>query len=156
MHEHADFAVYLDGEKFDFSQSQYQSSDDNPLSADTHLHDGNGSVVHKHREGITLGYFFETIGMRFDEQCFETDGGTESCADSDNPLKMYVNGELTDVYGNYEFFDLDQILITNANNADVTTQMQSLTDDACLYSETCPERGTPPTENCVGGLGSDC
>jgi hypothetical protein len=34
--------------------------------------------------------------------------------------------------------------------------MDSVSRDACIYSEKCPERGTPPAESCVGGLGTDC
>lgn len=156
VHEHADFAVYLDGKKFDFTPMKYQSSDTNPLDADAHLHDGNGSVTHKHREGITLGYFFKTIGMKFNSQCFATDDGKEYCNTGDKKLRMFVNGKLNNQFGNYEFTDLDKILITYGNGTNVDGQNTSLTDDACLYSEKCPERGTPPTENCVGGLGSEC
>ncbi|MCM2325601.1 MAG: hypothetical protein NDI94_04005 [Candidatus Woesearchaeota archaeon] len=58
--------------------------------------------------------------------------------------------------GNYEFEDLDKILITYGADTDVSAQISSITDDACLYSEKCPERGSPPTENCVGGFRTDC
>jgi hypothetical protein len=40
--------------------------------------------------------------------------------------------------------------------AGVADQISSISDLACMYSEKCPERGTPPTENCVGGLGTEC
>ena len=39
---------------------------------------------------------------------------------------------------------------------DVTAQIASVSDDSCIYSEVCPERGTPPEESCVGGLGTSC
>lgn len=156
VHEHADFAVYLDGKKFDFTPAKYQSSKENPLDPDAHLHDGNGDVTHKHREGITLGYFFKTIGMKFDNQCFATDDGRQYCNSADKKLTMYVNGKENPALGSYEFTDLDRILITYGRNTDITTQIDSISGDACLYSEKCPERGKPPTENCVGGLGTEC
>lgn len=156
VHEHADFAVYLNGEKFDFTKAKYQSSDTNPLDPDAHLHDGNGDVTHKHRKGITLGYFFDTLGMKFDNQCFTTDDGTQYCNTADKKLTMYVNGKENTQFGNYEFTDLDRILITYGDMTGVADQITSISDDACLYSEKCPERGTPPTENCVGGLGTEC
>lgn len=158
VHEHADFAVYLDGEKFDFTPGKYQSSEDNPLDADAHIHDGVSSVTHKHRKGITLGYFFESIGMTFNDKCFITDEGIEYCNTVDSKLKMYVNGIPNTQFGNYEFTDLDKILITYGNDSEseIGEQMATITDDACLYSEKCPERGKPPTENCVGGLGTEC
>ena len=157
VHEHADFKVYLNGKAFDFTPAKYQSSDDNPLDPDAHLHDGVGSVTHKHRKGITVGYFFKTIGMAFNNQCFVTENGTRYCNDDKNSLKFLVNGKPNDTYGNYEFTDLDKILISYGPKEEVvTSQINSITDDACLYSEKCPERGKPPTENCVGGLGTDC
>ncbi len=157
-HEHADFAVYLDGKKFDFKPAKYQSSEENPLAPDAHLHDGNGDVIHKHRKGITLGYFFETIGMKLDNQCFVTDNGKQYCDTANKKLKMYVNGKENSTFGNYEFTDLDRILISYGleNETIVKKQIDSVTDQACLYSEKCPERGKAPTENCVGGLGTEC
>lgn len=156
VHEHADFAVYLNGERFDFKPAKYQSSDTNPLDPDAHLHDGNSDVTHKHRKGITLGYFFDTLGMKFDNQCFATDDGKQYCNTADKKLSMYVNGKENTQFGNYEFTDLDRILITYGDMSGVADQITSVSDMACMYSEKCPERGTPPTENCVGGLGTEC
>ncbi len=158
VHEHADFKVYLNGKVFDFTQAKYQSSDTNPLDPDAHLHDGNGDVTHKHRKGITLSYFFKSIGMNFDKNCFALDTKEQLCSENDRALKFFVNGEPNDMYGDYEFTDLDKILISygSDNQIEIQRQLNSVTDDACMYSEKCPERGAPPTENCVGGLGSDC
>lgn len=156
VHEHADFAVYFEGQKFDFAKAKYQSSETNPLDPDAHLHDGNGEVTHKHRKGITLGYFFDTLGMKFDNQCFVTDDGKQYCNTANKKVTMYVNGKENMQFGNYEFTDLDRILITYGDMTGVADQITSVSDDACLYSEKCPERGKPPTENCVGGLGTEC
>ncbi len=155
-HQHADFAVYLSGQKIDFTQAKYQSSDEAPLDADTHLHDGVGTIIHKHRMGITLGYFFQTLGMRFENECFATDDGTRFCATSEKKLMLYVNGVSNSEMGAYEFSDGDQILITYGDGSAVNEEINTITDQACIYSETCPERGKPPTESCVGGLGTEC
>lgn len=158
VHEHADFAVYLNGKKFDFTQAKYQSSKTNPLDPEAHLHDSNGTVTHKHRKGVTLGYFFKSIGMDFTNECFTLDSKESFCNSGDKKLKFYVNGQPNGEFGKYEFTDLDRILITygSEGEATITTQQSSIADDACLYSEKCPERGKPPTENCVGGLGTEC
>lgn len=157
VHEHADFKVYLSGKAIDFTQSKYQSSDDNPLDPEAHLHDGNGDVTHKHRKGVTLNYFFKSIKMRLDKNCFMTDDGKKYCNDDRNELKFIVNGKANNEFGSYEFSDLDKIVISyGPKGEDISKQIESLTDDACMYSEKCPERGKPPTENCVGGLGTDC
>ena len=157
VHEHADFKVYLNGKQFDFRPAKYQDSKDTPKDPYAHLHDGNGDVTHKHRQGITLGYFFKTIGITFDKNCFVTDTKQQFCSDSNNTLKLYVNGKPNDKLGEYEFTDLDRILISyGPKDEAITSQINSITDIACMYSEKCPERGKPPTENCVGGLGTDC
>ncbi len=158
VHEHADFKVYLNGKAFDFTSAKYQDSKEAPLDPYAHLHDGNGDVTHKHRQGVTLGYFFKTIGIGFDKNCFVTDDKKQYCSDEKNTLKLYVNGKLNDKLGEYEFTDLDRIVISYGSEDQATMQKQidSVTDIACMYSEKCPERGTPPTENCVGGLGTDC
>lgn len=155
VHEHANIAVYLDGSRLDLSAAKYQSSKNNPLSTAAHLHDGNGDVTHKHRKGATLGYFFDSIGMRYDGTCFETDSGAEYCDSADKKLRMYVNGQAVTERGDYEFTDLDRILITYGGEASAD-QLASVADNACMYSEKCPERGKAPTEECVGGLGSEC
>ena len=58
----------------------------------------------------------------------------------------------------YEFKDLDRITLSFSDSdfSPTTKQISEVTDRACVYSEKCPERGKPPTENCVGGLGTDC
>lgn len=158
VHDHADIKVYLANKKLDLSQPKYQSTEEKELDDDTHMHDGNGDVVHKHRTGITIGYFFKTLGITFDNKCFALDTGEKYCSDEKNKLAFYVNGKLNDKFGDYEFSDLDRLLITYGENSDeiVKNQISSVTDLACMYSEKCPERGKPPTEKCVGGLGDDC
>lgn len=156
-HEHADIKIYLAGKKLDLSQAKYQSTEDKELDPDIHLHDGNGDVVHKHRQGVTLGDLFTSLKIQFNKDCLELDTGVKYCTDETNSLKFMVNGKANDQFDKYIFTDLDKILISFGPKTDsLEAQLRSLTDDACMYSEKCPERGKPPTENCVGGLGDDC
>ncbi len=157
VHEHADLKVYLNGKQLDLTQAKYQSTEDKEIDPDTHLHDGNGDIVHKHRKGITLGYFLKTLKIDFSKDCLVLDTGERYCNSGDNELKFRVNGKANDQFNSYEFSDLDRILISyGPKQEEISKQMQSVTDIACMYSEKCPERGTPPTEKCVGGLGDDC
>ena len=171
VHEHADFAVYLSGNKFDFSADKYQSDepDDeqnheheedhtNALDPYVHIHNKKGDIIHKHKQGITLGYFFETLGMEFNDDCFGLDDGSKYCSDDSNSLKFFVNGARSAKAGSYEFSDLDQILISYGplTDSSLQAQLDSVSDEACIYSKTCPERGEAPEEKCVGGIGTDC
>ncbi len=158
-HTHADFAVWIDGTQMDFSGSEFMSGSSNADDPDhqkhdeyLHLHDENGSVIHKHKSGFTLADFFATLKVGFTEKCFSSgvpmqDG--EVC--SENPFRLFVNGTeqpFDDL--RYVFSDEDKILITNTtDDLQVRNELQKITDDACLYSKTCPERGEPPAENCI-------
>lgn len=159
VHEHINLKVYLDGQAVDFSQAKYQSTGDGKdLDEFVHLHDGNGSVVHKHKDGITLGYFLKSLNIDFNKECFQLDGGNRMCTGSGKSLKFYVNGKPSTEFNNYVLHDLDRVLISYGPESDkeIEKQLASVSDDACIYSEACPERGKAPTEECVGGLGSDC
>lgn len=134
-HVHANFKVYVNGTAVDFSLAKYMEKNPN-----IHMHDTKGDLIHVHKQGMTLGDFFSSLSFEFSSD-----------------TKLYVNGKLQGSITNYIPQDLDKILITNStDNAVVQQEIASVPDDACIYSLKCPERGKPPTENCVGGLGTDC
>lgn len=147
-HIHADFKVYLEGEAVDFSHQRFQSSDQNVVSSFVHLHDGDGEVVHFHLEGLSLGFFFETLGIVYNETCFVLDSGEAFCEDG----RLFVNGVEEGQGPDYLPQDLDRLLIT-FGTGEVHEQLASVTDRACIYSETCPERGSPPEESSCTGAG---
>ena len=129
-HIHANIKVIVNGKPIDFTQSTYQSEEGKELNEFIHFHDGKGDMFHVHKKGMKLSDLFASFGM--------------------TPVgKLYVNGKENAAFLDYEPQDLDRILITDGVMAEVS-------DDACIYSEKCPERGTPPTEECVGGLGTEC
>jgi len=152
-HTHADFAVWVDGEKVDFSGAEYMSglsTDDTTHDEEgeyhdqyLHLHDGVGNVVHRHKPELTLREFFDSLDFTFSE-----------------PLErwtMWINEQQEEFNLDYMFQDGDQILLTNsAGSAQVMYELEQLTNDACLYSKTCPWRGDPPTENCIADPSVPC
>lgn len=141
-HIHANLRVVVDGAAVDFSQDKYQSKEGKELNEFIHFHDGKGDMFHIHKKGMLLKDLFDSIGLSL----------------SKTPVTMYVNGALNTQNMSYEPQDLDRILILSGSTPSGTldTQIASIADDACIYSEKCPERGKPPTEECVGGLGTDC
>ena len=123
------------------------------LSSFAHLHDMNGNIIHKHARGVTLGFFFRTLGMKFNSTCLEMDDGSAYCSNKNAQMKVYVNGRQNSLYDRYEFEDLDRILVVYGDETpeEIRTLGESITSDACIYSLKCPERGTPPDEaTCVG------
>lgn len=162
-HTHIDFAIWVNGERLDFSDDEFMSESETEESGDDHeehghkhhpylhLHDGNGDVLHRHKPGLALEEFFRSLQVGFDEFCYASfmplaDG--QICGTT--PFRMFVNGEERPLDLSYVFEDVDSILLTNAaTDEDVRQQLDAMTDDACLYSRTCPWRGDPPTENCL-------
>ena len=141
-HIHANIKVIVDGQAIDFTQKKYQSEEGKELNDFIHFHDGKGDMFHIHKKGMLLQDLFGSFGMTF----------------TGKPFALYVNGILNSQYESYQPQDLDRIFITSGSITEEARQsyIASVSDDACIYSEKCPERGTPPTEECVGGLGTDC
>ena len=130
VHMHFDVAVYVNGKKLNLSDDEFMEKDPT-----VHLHDNNGEVAHIHAEEVKLGTFVKSLG--FDEA--EVTG-------------MIVNdGEVENGF-EYEPSDLDRVIVIVGRS--VANAVVS--DKACIYSEKCPERGSPPSEGCVGGLNTPC
>ena len=150
-HTHADFAIYIEGEKLDFSASNYMSG----LSGEhkhpyLHLHDSIGHVLHAHKPGLMLGQFLQSLGFAMTSQCLTLDTGVMVCPDKGKHWQMFVNGEKLPFDSAYAFKDMDKILLTyGASAEEVKKELTAMTDDACKYSKTCPWKGDPPTENCI-------
>ena len=191
-HTHADFAVWINGTKLQFTHPAYMSSAPKTASSTffierayahlgeeveehavmlpgreyLHLHDGNGDVIHKHKPGLTIGDFFTSIGFTMTGTCFTLDNyqyakldqnwvrdyarTKKLCTDGKFHWTMIVNGTEVPMNPDYDFQDLDRILLSyGASDTAPMEQYQQMTDEACLYSKTCPWRGAPPTENCI-------
>lgn len=159
-HTHVDFLVLLDGEKVDFTDEVFmtgESTEDHtrdpalgPLRKFLHLHDGLGHVIHRHKPGLTLRDFFDSISVGFTAECilYADPAINRDAACSAHPWRMVVNGQERPFSLEYEFVDGDKILLTTTVG-DVAAEWGMMTDDACRYSQTCPWRGKPPIENCV-------
>ncbi len=146
VHVHADFKVFLDGIPYNFSQEKYMSGRNKALSNFIHLHDMEGDVIHQHMSGVTLGQFFTSLGMQFNSSCFVTDEKAY-CTTHEKRLRFFVNGRERTEFDGYVISDRDRILITYGNvGVTVINELTEVTDKACIYSGTCPERGSPPEE----------
>lgn len=122
-HEHADFKVYINGKELNFAHLEYMVRDKY-----VHIEEMNGKTIHKHATGITLGYFFKTLGFEFNENCFILDDGEEYCNNDERRLKFYVNHQKNFEYEDYEIKEGDKILINYGNESeeDIKKQMESV------------------------------
>lgn len=150
VHVHADFQMIINDKKIDLTQDKYQSIVGDIKHADIHLHDHQGNIIHRHADGVTFGDFLRSIGFELTENCLTMDTGEKYCTDENKALTLYVNGVAYSPIDSYIINDADQTLLYyGENNAEkIFEYLGSLTDEACIYSGTCPERGTPPPEAC--------
>ena len=106
-HSHAAILVKIFGDKFDFSAPAYQIK-----SSWIHFEGRDGSTVHKHATGVTLGYLFDTLGLGLDDQCFVFQDGRSFCTNEEYSLKFYINGEKVNDIRDYEVQENDRVLIS--------------------------------------------
>ena len=115
-----------------------------------HLHDRNGTVMHRHKPGLAFGDFFTSIGFALTPDCLTLDTGESYCSAEAERWQMFINDAERPLDPGYIFADLDRILITyGATATQIKQHLAALTDDACRYSQACPWRGKPPPENCL-------
>lgn len=165
-HTHADFAVWVNGEQFDFSRKEFMSEKEEEDEEHEkhghrhhpylHSHDGIGHVIHRHKPGLPLREFFKALGISLGTTCVSF-GDRSYCEAGSKRWRMYVNGEERSFDPGYVFADTDTILLTYGSSvSEIEQQISAVTSDACFYSKTCPWRGEPPTENCIADPAIPC
>lgn len=169
FHEHADFAVVVDGVKLDFSGAKYMHAEpcaveglkifpealahgsSLELSDKVHMHNFNGNVVHVHEEGITWHDFFDSLGLDIADRI--TQEG-KMLGSEGGQVTFVLNGEQKDsTVLDLEIRDGNALLVSYGKLDGVDTRLalesgQFLTHDACISSGTCPSRGAAPVESC--------
>jgi predicted lactoylglutathione lyase len=101
VHYHANFAVYLNGQREEFQGPQYYQevaicSATNDITIPqqrAHMHDNINSVVHVHDHAVTWGQFFENLGWYVGPNFIETDDGTMYIENGNNKLHVIINGQ---------------------------------------------------------------
>ena len=108
-HEHASILVKIFGDKLDFSKSSYQIK--NPY---IHFEGNDGTTIHRHAENVTLGFLFETLNMKLNDECLTIPDGRYFCnKEADGfSLKFFVNGQKVESLSEYVLSDRDRILIS--------------------------------------------
>ncbi len=120
-HSHAGILVKIFGDEFDFSAPAYQIK-----SSWIHFEGRDGSTIHKHATGVTLGYLFETLGLGLDDQCYVFQDGRSFCTNEDYSLRFFVNGEEFPDVRELEIVEDDKILITYGGETEEEIQSQLL------------------------------
>ena len=106
-HEHASLLVRIFGDKFDFTSPAYQIK-----SSWIHFEDSDGTTIHRHSSGVTLGYLFANLGIDIDSECYKFPDGRHFCSNEDYRLKYYINHQIVKDVNDYVLEEDDRILIT--------------------------------------------
>ena len=109
-HDHASILVRIFGDKFDFSVPTYQIK-----SSWIHFEESDGTTVHRHSSGVTLGYLFENLGIGINSECYIFPDGRQFCTNEDYSLKYYINHQIVKDINDYIIEEGDRILITFGN-----------------------------------------
>src|ERR687889_99915 len=117
-HEHAAFAIKINGKQIDFSQPKYQLQ-----SRLIHVEGGDGTTLHMHATGVPFAEFIKSVNMNIENGCFASDDGKQYCNNAENKLRFFINGNETDSVNNYVINPNDRILVIYGNeNADQINQ----------------------------------
>lgn len=150
VHVHADWKVVINGEHIRFVDEKYQSITGSVQHNDIHLHDYEDIVIHRHADGVTFVDFLNSIGYDLTDTCLTNDKGESFCNENANEVQLIVNGQRMLTTDDYIVADEDRILLYygNVNDPALPDYIASVTDEACLYSGTCLDRGFKTTTTC--------
>ena len=121
-HAHAGILVKIFGDTFGFDGAAYQIK-----SQWIHFEGNDGTTIHKHATGVTLGFLFDTLGLGLDDQCFVFKDGKSFCTTEVYSMKFFINDEPVDDIRDYEITEDDKILISyGADEEELESQLLEL------------------------------
>jgi hypothetical protein len=164
VHEHANFAVFIRGQKFDFNKPEFIGEEGAEFSEVAHIHRPRYNVAHVHMSGTTWAEFLKSlrfdlvdptlVGVDDKTTCLTLPDGQKLCNSATEKLHFIVNGVKVDGAAQSLITDLDRVLISYGSEDDeaLKKQFEQTGDDACIPSERCKDRIDPndPKEPCTG------
>ena len=129
-HEHASVLVKIFGDKFNFGGPSYQIK-----NSWIHFEDSDGSTIHRHSSGVTLGYLFANLGIGIDSECYKFPDGRQFCTNEDYSLKYFINHEPVKDINDYVLEDGDRILITYGNQTPEEIEEQLMELDSQIIKK---------------------
>jgi hypothetical protein len=158
VHHHANFAVFVDGQRLDLSGDRYME-DVTACAADpagvrpqdrAHLHNNEPDVVHVHHAGATWGHLFANLGMGLGDRFLILDDGRRFFeGEEGRTLKFFVNGEQVLELQNRMIRSEDRVLISVGSEAPeeaVRTQYETVASNAGHFNEVSDPAG------CAGAM----
>ena len=124
-HVHSSLLVRIFGDKFEFGVPSYQIK-----SSWIHFEDSDGTTIHRHSSGVTLGYLFDSLNIGIDNKCYIFPDGRQFCTNEDYSLKYFINHKRVNDINDYIFEDGDRILISFGSETPEQVEEQLLELDS--------------------------
>ncbi len=158
IHEHADFALFIRGQRFDFGKPEFISVEGKEKSPNVHIHDPRHTVVHVHREQTTWDEFLRSLGFELtdptvgtpsEKSCLVMSTHERLCTGVTESLKFYMNGVKVDGVADLDISGLSRLLISFGSESEeaVAKQDAQVTDQACIPAGVCQARGSGSGEH---------
>lgn len=142
IHYHANFAVYLNGQREQFKSSMYYEEVSGSCALGTdikpaqrvHLHDHVADVVHVHDHAVTWGDLFMNLGWSVGRDFIHTDSGIYEAGDG-KQLTYIINGQSVDNIATTVIKDEDRLLIDygNTSSQDIQKEFDGVAQTAHQY-----------------------
>jgi hypothetical protein len=153
VHYHANFAVYINGQKEEFKNPIYYISVAAMCSADAtnsptdraHMHSGVNNVVHVEDRAVTWGMFFQNIGWVVDPRVIRDLDGLFVPIDQ-NKITFILNGQQVDGAMRLVIKDQDKLLVDYGSAPDQQLQKEY----AAIPSTAHKYDTTPDPKSCSG------
>jgi hypothetical protein len=119
-HFHANWAIFIDGERLDLSDQRYMEEISSCYTVDgevtpqsrIHMHEGNHDVVHVHHLGTTWGHLANNLGIGLGEGYLILDDGTRIFDGEDGRFTYILNGRALTSAHNEPVASEDRLLIS--------------------------------------------
>lgn len=144
-HYHANFWVFIDGKRIDFSDDKYMEDIaackvgvQKSAKDRVHLHENNMGTIHVHDDGVTWWHFFSNIGYNFTSQSITDDEGKTWNTDGEKKLLFFINGKEVKNPFNTEIRSEDVLMISygTSNAPDVLKNFEPIIKkDAKEYNQ---------------------
>jgi hypothetical protein len=129
VHYHANFALYINGQRDEFKSFTFYEEVASCNAADTdnpknlvHMHDSKNHIVHVHGKGMTWGAFFNNLGYTLGDDLIKTDNGIFTDETNGNQLTFIINGQTAGSVTNSVIKSEDTLLINYGRDDDATLQ----------------------------------
>jgi len=123
-HYHANFAVFINGERQQFKGFQYYEDvaacsayDEMTPKKRVHMHNNVNDSVHVHDEGVTWGAFFQNLGWAIGSDYIKTDEQLYTDDDT-NKLSFVLNGQDQPDVTNMVVGNKDRLLVSFGDETD--------------------------------------